>query len=441
MIASGHSVSWQERVPTSARVPVTLGLIVILLFCGGFGAWAVTAPLSGAIVTAGVMRASGQNQMVDHLEGGTIAAIPVREGQRVREGDILLTVDTTRTAAERDRLHMALVTAQAQLARARAERDGAEELVFTPPLAAAADDAGLGGELAQQRSEFAYRRERHRAELAAISEQVRAAGEEIAGLKVQKAAEERKLAVLREDLRDKAALLKRGLVPRGEVNALRRAEADSLGTAGSLAARMGERRAAMAQLRHAGMGLEARRRENASREVNELTARIADLGQQLRRQEDVLARAVIRAPADGIIVKLPKNTVGSALKPGETVAEVLPVHSELLVEARIAPQDVDAVRPGQTAKLRLAAFSSRTVRDVDGEVAYVSADRLTDAEGREAFYTARIRLAAPLPEGVTSSQIQPGMPVEAYIRTGDRTFLEYLLEPFLDSFARAFRES
>lgn len=431
---------WRADVPTSVRVPVALGLILLLLFCGGAGYWAATAPISGAIVAAGVVRASGQNQLVDHLEGGVIAAIPVREGQRVRAGDILLTVDTARTAAERDRLTIALVAAQAQLARARAERDGAAQLVFTPLLTAAAARSGTEGELAQQQSEFTNRQERHRAELAALTEQAAAARQEIAGLEAQKEAEERKLAVLREELRDKRKLLAKGLISRGEVNLLRREEADSQGSAAALSARLGERRSAIAQLRHQAASLEARRREQASAEANELTARAADLRQQLLRQEDMLAKSALRAPTDGIIVKLSKNTVGSALKAGEPVAEILPLQGELLVEARIAPQDVDNVRIGQPARLRLAAFSSKTTPDADGEVAYVSADRLTDAEGREAFYTARIRLASPLPDGIALEQIQPGMPVEAFIRTGERTFMAYLLEPFLESFARAFRE-
>ena len=209
---------------------------------------------------------------------------------------------------------------------------------------------------------------------------------------------------------------------------------------GSLTAKIGERRSGIAELHQQVVTLEARRRESAASEANDLAARISDLTQQLLRHEDILAKSVIRAPDDGIILRLPKNTVGSALKPGDVVAEILPTAYELLVEARIAPQDIDTVRVGQAAQLRLVAFSSKTTPDVPGEVSYVSADRFTDPNGHESFYTARISLAEKLPEGLDSSQIQSGMPVEAFIKTGDRTFLDYLLRPLEDSFSKAFRE-
>jgi HlyD family secretion protein len=432
--------NWQSRIPTSYGRAILGGFLVLASFCGGFGLWAVTAPISGAVIATGVMRASGQNKLVDHLDGGVIASIPVHEGEAVKAGDILLTIDTTRTTAERDRISLALMSATAQLARARAEQTGAKHLVLPETLKRNAAAAGATGDIEQQMSEFDNRRTRHIAELSAIDQRVRAAEEEIAGLVIQKNSEERKLAVLREDLSNKESLLAKGLVPKVEVNSLRRSEADSMGVIGSLTARIGERRSAIAELYQQTVTIEARRREAASSEVSDLSAKIADLTQQLRRQEDILAKSVIRAPDDGIILRLPKNTVGSALKAGDTVAEILPTANELLVEARIAPQDIDTVRVGQAAQLRLVAFNSKTTPDVAGEVSYVSADRFTDPNGHESFYTARIRLSGPLPQELAANRIQSGMPVEAFIKTGDRTFFAYLIQPLEDSFSKAFRE-
>lgn len=431
---------WQQEVPTSYGKSVALGLMVGLAFCGGFGYWAATAPISGAIVAAGVIRASGQNKLVDHLDGGVIASIPVREGERVTKGSVLLTIDTTRTVADRDRVKMALIQASAQMTRARAEQRGDEQLSFPASLEADAAAMGVSEDLEQQRSEFDNRRMRHLAELAALRQRTQAAGEEITGLNAQKDSEDLKLRVLREELANKERLLAKGLVPRVEVNTLRRGEADAQGMIGSLAAKIGERRSAIAELHQQVVTLEARRREAAASEANDLAARISDLTQQLLRHEDILAKSVIRAPDDGIILRLPKTTVGSALKPGDVVAEILPTNYELLVEARIAPQDIDAVRVGQPVQLKLVALSSKTTPEVPGEVSYVSADRFTDPNGHESFYMARIQLAKMLPEGLSQNQIQSGMPVEAFIRTGDRTFLDYLLRPLEDSFSRAFRE-
>lgn len=414
--------------------------MILAAFCGSFGLWAATAPISGAVLASGVVRASGQNKLIDHLEGGVIATIPVQEGDAVMAGDILLTIDTTRTRAERDRISMAVISATAQLARCRAEQTGALELVLPADLEKQALAAGVEGDIAQQLTEFDNRLMRHKAELAAIDQRVQAAGEEIAGLETQKRSEQLKLDVLREDLANKEGLLKKGLVPRIEVNALRRSEADSMGMIGAITARIGERRSAIAELHQQTVTIEARRRESAASEASELAARIADLTQQLRRQEDVLTKSVIRAPDNGIILRLPKNTVGSALKPGDTVAELLPTGSELLVEARIAPQDIDNVQVGQAARLRLVAFSSKAVPDVAGEVDYVSADRFTDSNGKDSFYTARIRLVGSLPTELNGKPIQSGMPVEAFIKTGDRTFFSYLMRPLQDSFTKAFRE-
>jgi HlyD family secretion protein len=432
--------NWQSRIPVSYARACFSGVLIVALFGGSFGLWAATVPISGAVVAFGVVRASGQNKLVDHLDGGVIATIPVQEGEAVMAGDVLLTIDTTRTTAERDRLKMALIAATAQLARARAEQKGAEQLILPAELEDDAQETGVSDDIAQQRNEFDSRRTRHIAELAAIDQRVRAAGEEIAGLETQKRSEERKLAVLREDLANKERLLAKGLASRTDVNSLRRGEADSMGIIGSFTARIGERRSVIAELHQQTVTIEARRREAAASEASDLSARIADLTQQLRRQEDVLAKSVIRAPNDGIILRLPKNTVGSALKPGDVVAELLPTGNELLVEARIAPQDIDSVQVGQAAHLRLVAFSSKTTPDVAGEVDYVSADRFIDSSGTNAFYTARIRLTGPLPSELDGKPLQSGMPVEAFIKTGERTFLTYLIRPLEDSFARAFRE-
>lgn len=431
---------WQDDVPTSARVPVLLGLAVTAAFVLGFGLWAATAPISGAVVAVGIVQASGQNQVVDHLEGGIIAEILVAEGDVVDEGEVLMRLDTTRTIAERNRVASALLSVEAQLVRSEAERDGLEQLAFGPELEDRARLVDGYGSLDEQRSEFRNRLERHKAEMAALELRVQAAHEEIEGLAIQKESEERKLAVTREELADKKTLLDRGLTPRSQYQALQRAEADSLGRIGALAASMGQRRSSIAELAEQQAGLEATRREAAAAQINELRARLADLREQLRSREDVLARSAIRAPAPGIIVELAKNTVGSSVRPGEAVAELLPTASDLQIQVRVAPHDIDQVKIGQQAVLRLTALNARTTPDVPARVTYLSADRLVDEATREPFFTARLEIEGELPPGVAAGQIYPGMPVDALIQTGERTFFEYLVRPVQDSFAKAFRE-
>lgn len=431
---------WQEKVPTGISRPVLWGGAITAVFVAGFGLWAVTAPIDGAVVAHGVVQASGRNQVVEHLEGGIIATINVSEGEVVKAGQVLLAIDSLRLAADRNRVAVALVAAETQLARAQAERDRKDRISFSPELVAAARAAGVSDDLDQQSAEFSNRLSRHSAELAALDLRIRSAGEEIEGLQIQKAAQERKLAVLRDELAGKSELLAKGLVPKSQVNELQRAEADTMGTLGSVTATIGQRRSSIAELAEQRAGMEAKRREAASAEVNELRTRIGDLGEQLRTRDDMLARSEIRAPGDGIVVKLAKNTVGSVIKPGEAVVEILPTSGTLLIDAKVAPHDVDSVKIGQEATLRLIALNARTTPQVAARVSYISADRIVDPATREAYYTARLEITADLPPEVSSGQLQPGMPVDAFIKTGERTFLEYLVRPVQDSFSKAFRE-
>jgi len=436
----GSKNNWQEKVPTSTRNAGLFGAAVTAVFVLGFGAWAATAPISGAVVASGVVQASGQNQIVDHLEGGIVSKILVSEGQAVSEGDVLMTLEVTMIMAERNRVTAALLSTEAQLVRAEAERDGLPELAFPAELEARARMAENFASLDEQRAEFRNRLARHQAELAAIEQRVLAANDEIEGLLIQKNSEESKLAVLREELADKQKLLKQGLTPRSQYQALQRAEADSMGRIGALTAGVGQKRAAVAEFIEQKAGLEAQRREAAAAQINEVRARAADLREQLRSREDVLARSEIRAPVTGVIVKLHKNTVGSSVRSGEPVAELLPTARDLQMEVRVSTQDVDAVKIGQSAILRLSALNARTTPDVPARVTYLSADRLVDEATREPYFTARLEIDGELPDGVDPEKIYPGMPVDALIQTGERTFLEYLVRPIQDSFAKAFRE-
>jgi membrane fusion protein, type I secretion system len=439
-IGTKANARWQEKVPTGIGKPALHGALVAIAFVAGFGIWAATAPIDGAVVAIGVVQASGKNQVVEHLEGGIVASINVTEGASVKTGDVLLSLDTVRLNADRNRVHVALVAAQAQLVRAKAERDGASEFVIPDDLAAAARVAEVEDDIDQQRAEFANRMQRHVAELAAVDQRVNAAQDEIEGLLIQKTSEERKLAVLREELADKSVLLAKGLTQRSQYNELQRAEADVLGAIGTVTANIGQRRSSIAELGEQRAGIEAKRREAASAEVNELRSKIGDLREQLRARDDMLARAQIRAPVDGIVVKLSKNTVGSVIKPGELVVEILPTSGELIIDAKVSPRDVDSVKVGQDAMLRLTALNARTTPQIAAKVSYISADRFVDPNTREPYYTARLEIAQALPREIAAGQIQPGMPVDAFIKTGERTFLEYLVRPIQDSFAKAFRE-
>jgi HlyD family secretion protein len=239
----------------------------------------------------------------------------------------------------------------------------------------------------------------------------------------------------------KKKLLAKGLTPRSTYNALVREEADSSGRMGALTASIAQRRSSLLELEKEELRLTAARREEAAGEFNATSIQIPDVEERLRASEDILARSDVRSPVDGIVVKLAKNTVGSTARPGETLVEILPTNSGLIIESKILPQDIDVVRPGQTASVRFVALNTRTTPDVEANVTYVSADRLVDQQTQQPYYVARLTLSEDLPPPLTREQLYPGMPVETFISTGDRTFFEYLVKPLADSFNRAFREN
>lgn len=433
-------IAWKSKMPTSVKMPILAGAFIVAGFFGGFGYWAATAPISGAAVASGVIAANGLNQQVDHLEGGIISAIMIKEGDRVKQGQALVKLDKTRVQADRNRVATTLLGLLAKEARARAERDGAHDLNYSSKISEKAVQLSGVNILEQQSREFEERFKRHLADLGVLDQRVLATKEEISGLQAQMSSQEMKLSIIRDELGQKKKLLKRGLTPRKEYNFLQREQSDSIGQIGALKANIAQRKTSILEIKQQAIATQARRKETASSQINTIRREIGELEEQLLSREDILKRVVIRSPATGIIVKLSKNTVGSVLRPGEVVLEILPTSGDLIVEVRVAPQDIDVVRPGLTAKVRFTALNTRTTPEVNANVSYVSADRLVDPDTKAPFYMARLQLAATLPKDISRDQIFAGMPVDTFIQTGERTFVEYLVRPITDSLKKAFRE-
>lgn len=431
---------WRERVPTSIKKPMIIGLIVIGIFFAGFGYWAIRAPIAGAAIAPGVVIASGQNQSIDHLEGGIIAEIATRNGALVKQGDPLVYLDPTQAASSRNRVEKSLIALYANLSRMTAEMSDAEAINFPDGLLERAKNNQQTQPLELQEAEFNSRLVQHKSELSVLDEQVSAIEQEMSGIELQIGAENTKLVVLEDEIKAKKSLLDRGLTPKNQYNALLREQADTQGAIGSLTARIGQRKKSISEVRVRQETLRATRRSEASSQINELRTQIDDLEEQLTSRADILQRMVIRAPVDGVIVKIEKNTIGSIISPGETVLELLPTSSDLIISARVSPIDIDIVTIGQEASIRFSALNTRTTPEVPATVEYISADRLVDQATQEPYFDARLKLISDLPEDFDPDKIYAGMPVDAFIQTGDRTFVEYLAKPITDSFRGAFTE-
>ena len=431
---------WAADVPTRTGGVSMIGYAGIAAFLGAFGFWAATAPLAGAAIASGVVAAAGQNLTVQHLEGGIVAEVAVEEGQRVEAGDTMFVMDRTNALALRNRLTKQRLALLARKARLEAERDGDDGLTLDPDLLATAAEEGVDDTVNEQVREFETRYERHRSERVIFAQRIATLGEQIAGLEAQVLAGEQQQEVIAAETVRKEDLVRKGLARQDELSDLLRAGAQLFGQIAQAQASIGAAKTQVVEAEEQVVRLATQRIEQAVTELAEVRTQLGDIEEQLNAADAVLGRVVVRAPTDGIVVSLAYRAPGSVVGPGEGMAELLPTTDDLVVEARLSPLDIDQVSLGQEASLRFSALNARITPEVDATIRYVSPDRLVDPATQEPYYTARLEITENLPPEVRPDQIYPGMPVETFIRTSERTFLEYLVKPITDSFSRAFTE-
>ncbi|MEE8535522.1 MAG: HlyD family type I secretion periplasmic adaptor subunit, partial [Kiloniellales bacterium] len=406
--------------------PVAVGLAVLALFFGLLGGWAGLAPLTSAAVASGVVKVDSNRKTVQHLEGGIIAALVVQNGARVAAGDVLIRLDAAQARAAWALLQGQHDALAARAARLAAERDGAAAIAVDAGLAARRDDPAVAAMLAGQVDILHQRQEQLEAE--------------IAGRRAQLAAALRQKALLGEEIADVAVLVDKGLERRTRLLGLQRQQANLEGVRGE---QLGLIARARQQIGEAELQIINRRNSQMDQVVAALAearARLGELKERLAASRDVLVRRAIVSPIAGTVVNLRFFTPGGVIRPGDPIMDIVPLDDQLVIEAQIRPIDIDVVRPGLAAQVRLTAFKQRTTPTLEGRVVYVSADRLIDAASGAAYFTARIEIPAAALARLVGVALYPGMPAEVMVVTGRRTALEYLLAPLTESFGRAFRE-
>lgn len=430
-------MSWHKSVTTSIKWPVLAGLATLIVGAGGFSVWAATAPLKGAVIAPAKVIVTGNNKVLQHLEGGIIKEVLVREGESVAAGQALLELDGTAVMAQVNRLRLQLDTLRAMEALSLAERDGATVVTFPDSL------AGVEPELlvADQRAAFELRLQKHRAEIAVLRQQSAALSERIIGHEIEKEQLGRQLALVVEERETVEELLESGLARKSQVLAFQRQEAEMRGREGRLIADIAEARQSIAQIEERVGQAESARAGQASSQVSDLRFRISETKEQLKAAESISTRTIIRAPVSGIVIDLAQAAAGSVLAPGQPMMSIVPEGELLIAEARLRPQDIDQVELGQDAWLILPAFDSRQMPPVSARVSYVSADRVEDERTGEAYYVARLALNEDQPVGFDPTSVRPGLDAEVFIATGEKTFFEYIAAPIIRSFDRSFRES
>ncbi|RIA47696.1 HlyD family type I secretion periplasmic adaptor subunit [Dichotomicrobium thermohalophilum] len=426
--------------PRNILAAAAAGLGIVVLTFVAIGAWGITAPLNSAIVAHGSFVASSRNKIIQHFEGGIVREILVKEGDIVERGQLLLRLDETAARAKLRRLELKHYNLRAREARLVAEQHGRSELRF-PAQLLASEDADLQEILEGQRAEFAVRREELANEILVLRRRKAAIDEEIAGLEAQREAVSAELSLVEQELEGVETLFDKGLTSITKLLALKRSRAKLRGNVGALTAQIGRAKERIQEIRSQIIHLKSKRVEEAVEQLREVRSQRDDVGEQLRQARSVVERLEVRAPVKGIVVKLTEYTAGGVISSGQEMIELLPLDDDLVIEAEVRPQDIDLVRVGQESWVRLSALNQRVTPVVAGEVIYVSADKLTNAEQKKPYYAVRVALKPEEPDNAISRQTLPGMPAEVYIKTGERTLVEYLLRPIFDSLARSMREA
>jgi HlyD family type I secretion membrane fusion protein len=435
---------WFDEVPRKIRVPAVLGAAILGLSVAGFGYWSNSALLAGAVVASGAFVSTGQNKIVQHLDGGLIRAISIREGDVVSTGQNLIQLDDVNAKTELRRLILRHKRAMAIVSRLQAEVLDQDEVTFPPDLLAS-DDSDVLPMVKGQLITFEARRNNLKTEIASQEEGINSLKEKIAASQVQMKYSYQQIELIDDELGGKNTLLQTGLIRKSEVMALRRAQANLQGEVGRLVGDVGDAKERIARARQQIADSRNIAIKKASEELHAAEAELIDLRERIRSAEGLLSRTNIAAPVDGIVVRLRYNTAGGVIEPGKPILEIVPSKVELLIEARVRPQDIDQIKRGQEATIRLTALNRRITPFASGEVVYLSADALPDEKrmtaGGTDFYIARVKLNEDQPWiHERDFHPTPGMPAEVYIKTSERTFFEYLMKPVKDSFSRAFRE-
>jgi HlyD family secretion protein len=418
------------------------GLTAAGFFVFGIGGWAATTDLSGAVVAQGQLVVDSSVKKVQHVSGGIVGDLRVREGDHVKAGDILIRLDETQARAAAAIVSKNLDDLLARQARLEAEREGAAKIVFATDLSNRASDAesDAAHAVATEEKLFELRRSAREGQKAQLKQRISQLNEEIQGFSGQIDAKGREIDLIGQELEGVRDLRLKNLVPISRLTSLEREAARLEGERSQLVGNRAQAKGKITETELQILQIDQDLRSDVGKDLADANAKIAELVERKIAAEDQLNRIDIRAPQDGIVHELSVHTVGGVISPGETVMLIVPDADALTVEAKVAPQEIDQLYVGQKAALRFSAFNQRSTPEIEGEVSLVSADLTEDKRTGVSYYTIRIALGPEQIARLGSVKLVPGMPVETFVHTGERTALSYLMKPLRDQAARAFKE-
>ena len=436
---------WMNAPHPPTRGVVLLGLISMAIFIGGFSAWSFFAPLAEAAIAAGVIGVEGKRRVIANQEGGSVQELLVHDGEHVRAGQVLIRMNDAQASATAETAKAQRWTLLAQLARLDSETAGDGKIQFQPELLAAAHGPGLDAARAAhamsvQRALFEARTVGLNSQISVLQDRIDQQLAVISSAEQRRLATEQQLDLIQREIDVKQTLLSKGLTRLSEVLQLQRSHAALNGTLGDLAGQIQRAHATIAESRSSMRQVRDQRLQDVSDDRREARSKLNEAEDNLRAAQDIAIRRDIVAPEDGIVLGMRVFNVGAVVKPGDTMMELVPSRDRLVAEAHLSPNDIDVVYPGLDAQVRLPAFKQRLVPFVNGRVIFVASDVTTDERTKNDYYKMQILLDRDQLDHLPNVHLTPGMPVEAMVQLGERSFFHYITQPIRDSFHRAFSE-
>ena len=425
----------------SIRLHLIIGLAVVLVLAGGFGGWASTVQISGALIAPGAVVVDSNVKKVQHPTGGVVGEVRVRDGDVVKAGDVVVRLDDTVTKASLAIVVKTLNGLYARAARLEAEQRGDSKLTFPPQLTDRASDPDVQNVMTSESKLFEVRVHGRAGQKAQLRERVLQLNEEIGGLSAQEKAKDQEIALIEKELVGVRSLYEQRLVQLTRLTTLERDAARLNGERAQYIASRAQAKGKITETELQIIQVDKDMVSEVSKDLRETNDKIGEFVERKVTAEDQLRRVDIRAPQDGMVLQNNVHTVGGVITAGDAMMMIVPQADDLSVEAKVDPKDIDKLQIGQKTLMRLSAFNQRTTPELNGLVTRVSADVTTDQRTGQSYYT--IRVSLPPTEVARlgdNNKLIPGMPVEAFVQTGDRTMLSYLIKPLNDQLMRSFRE-
>jgi HlyD family secretion protein len=421
----------------SIRRHLLVGSAAALVLLGGVGGWATTTELSGAVIAPGQLVVDSNVKKVQHPAGGVVGELRVKDGDRVKAGEVVVRLDETQARANWAIVTKALDELEARQARGEAERDGADRISFPTDLLARKDDPDVQRVTAGEQRLFEIRRGAREGQKAQLKEQIAQLGQQIQGTAEQEAAKAKEIDWIKQELKGVRDLWKQSLVPFSRVTTLERDGARLEGERGALIATAAQTRGRIAETELKILQIDEDLRTEVGKELADIRGKKSELVEKRVAAEDLLKRIGLVAPQAGKVFQQSVHTIGGVIQAGEAVMLIVPDGDSLAIEARIAPHEIDQVHMGQRAVLRLSAFNQRITPELNGEVVRIGADVTQEEKKGESYYAVRIRIADDELARLDGLKLVAGMPVEAFIQTTPRTVMSYVVKPMHDQITRA----